>query len=441
MKKNIIHNAQSSNPLFFTMGFLLLCVFSSIVSASSITLDENEEYGDTRWGLLPYLFSTDSLATAYGVGGFISGVHQPQSNLTATVFSTNNDSWLVAAGLGNFRFNGMDRWFFDIFTLAAHYTDQRFYESPGRVDGIKAGSNNSSEDDFISGISNDKTLEFTLNYPLAIGRAKDNPLTVFKTQNGLLVSEPRGGIHWNPMSSGVTTVGGRIFYRYQDLDEIEEPVNLSASTNGIMLWLDYENTDFRVNPSFGSRQKITITRDFGWGDSSNSWTNLEFEASKYIDLGTSGWFRQQVLALNFWTSSTTSWSLDKQTGLVDHRPPPGYGSQLGGFDRMRAYPTSRFHDKSAVYYGAELRMIPQVNGLDKWSLLKHLEIDWWQVVAFVEAGRVAPKYSTDLFIKDLKWDVGLSFRVMAYRMPLRLDWAVSEEGQTIWAMFEQPFAR
>lgn len=61
-------------------------------------------------------------------------------------------------------------------------------------------------------------------------------------------------------------------------------------------------------------------------------------------------------------------------------------------------------------------------------LLKHLEIDWWQVVAFAEAGRVAPKYSAELFIKDLKWDVGLSFRVMAYRMPLRLDWAVSEEG-------------
>lgn len=65
----------------------------------------------------------------------------------------------------------------------------------------------------------------------------------------------------------------------------------------------------------------------------------------------------------------------------------------------------------------------------------------WKLVAFAEAGKVAPKYSTDLFIKDLKWGVGLSFRVMAYRMPLRLDWAVSEEGQTIWAMFEQPFAR
>ncbi|MBE9549124.1 MAG: hypothetical protein IMF09_06905 [Proteobacteria bacterium] len=434
---------NSKNPVIRILGactmLLLACINS--VSATSITLDEDEEYGDTRWGLIPYIFSTDSLGRAYGLGGFVSGIRQPQSNLTATAFTTDNDSWLLAASLGNFRFNGFDRWFFDIFALSAHYTDQRFYEGPGRNGGVPAGSNDSSEDDFITGISNDQHIEFTFNYPLAIGRARENPLTVYKTRNGLLISDPGGGTQWNPLSSGETKIGGRYFYRYRDLDEIEDEDLLSASTNGVMLWLDYDNTDFLPNASYGSRQKFTITRDFGWGDSSNAWTNLEFDASKYINLGTSKWFRQQVLALNFWTSSTPSWKLDKATGEVSHRPPPGFGSQLGGFDRMRAYPVSRFHDKSAVYYGAELRMIPQVNGLDKWPILKHLELDWWQVVAFAEAGRVAPKYNSDLFIKDLKWDVGLSFRVMAFRMPLRLDWAVSEEGHSVWAMYKQPFAR
>ncbi len=88
-----------------------------------------------------------------------------------------------------------------------------------------------------------------------------------------------------------------------------------------------------------------------------------------------------------------------------------------------------------------MRLIPQVNGLNQLPLLKHLEIDWWQLAGFIEAGRVAPGYNRELFTQDLKWDVGLSFRVMSFRQPLRLDWAVSEEGSSIWAMYSQPFAR
>jgi len=126
---------------------------------------------------------------------------------------------------------------------------------------------------------------------------------------------------------------------------------------------------------------------------------------------------------------------------VEHRPPPGFGAYLGGFDRLRAYPEARFNDKSAVYYSAELRVIPRINGLNELPLLKHFKIEWWQLVAFVEAGRVAPSYNSDLFTRELKTDVGLSFRVMAFRLPLRIDWAISEEGSSIWAMFSQPFAR
>jgi len=424
-----------------TLAFGMLSLCFGMVLADSISLDEKEEYGDTRWGALPYMFATETLGTAVGVGAFISGIHQPQSSLVGTAFVTNNDSWLVAGALRNFRFGEKDRAFFNLFAQGSHFTDQRFYDSYDRSTTDSAGSNDSSKEDFVSGISNDLHLEFTLRYPLPIGAAKDNPLTVYKTRKGLLLSEPQGGDEWNPLTSGKTVLGARYYYRYRDLQEIDEEDKLSASTNGLDIWLDYDNTDFLPNASRGSRQQIRVTRDFGWLDSSNSWTNLELDISKYFNLGTSSWFRQQVLALDFWTSYTPSWDLDKETGRVEHRPPPGFGSYLGGYDKLRAFPQGRFHDKSAVYYGAELRLIPQVNGLNKWPLLKYLEIDWWQVVGFVEAGRVAPEYTTDLFTKDLKWDVGLSFRVMAFRLPLRLDWAVSDEDYSIWAMYSQPFAR
>ena len=418
--------------------WLLTCSYP--IFATSITLDENEEYGETRSGLIPYAFSTEALGTAIGVGAFISGVRQAQSSLTMTGYTSNNDSWLFAGSLAKFRFSDYDRWYFNIFILGAHFTDQRFYASPAREFGNQAGSNDSSPDDFITGISNDANLEFGFNHPFAIGWGEKNPLTVFKTRKGLLVSEAQGGSHWNPMTSGLTTLGGRYFFRNRDLKEIPEDNLLASNTNGMMLWLDYNNTDFPSNPSYGSRQKFTISKDFGLANSSNSWSNLTLDVSKYYDLGTSRWFRQQVLALNLWTSSTPSW--DRDTGTdINHRAPPGYGAELGGFDRLRAYPSNRFRDKSAVYYGAEVRLIPEINGLNTLPLLKHLEIDWWQIVGFTEAGRVAAKYDSDLFVEDLKWDVGLSFRIMAFRMPLRLDWAISEEGPSVWAMYEQTFTR
>ena len=74
-------------------------------------------------------------------------------------------------------------------------------------------------------------------------------------------------------------------------------------------------------------------------------------------------------------------------------------------------------------------------------MLRYFEIDWWQIVPFIEAGRVAPDYDSDLFIKDLKWSAGIGLRMMAFRVPVRLDIATSEEGASVWAMFAQPFSR
>ena len=187
---------------------------------------------------------------------------------------------------------------------------------------------------------------------------------------------------------------------------------------------------------------MTITRDFGWLDRSDTWTNLELELTKYLNLGKTEWFRQRALALNFWTSNTRSWKTDPNNQqIVNHRPPPGVGSSLGGYDRLRAYPIARFHDKAAVYYSAELRMIPRPNPLRDLPVINYFNIDWMQLVGFIEAGRVGADYNSDLFFDDLKYDAGLSLRLMTFHAVVRLDWAASDEGNSIWAMYEQTFAR
>ncbi len=421
-------------------GFALLCA-TTLAQANSITLDEKEVFGEKRRGVIPYAFSTDSLGTGVGLGAFVSGVIQPQAGLGVTGFVTDNDSWLVAGIARNFRLASFPRAFFELYGQFSHFTDERFYDSPDRSRPDSPGSNDSDKDDYLSGVSNDRHLEFTMRYVLPIGAGrKDDPLTIYRTRRGMLISPPQGGHGWNPLTTGKTVLGARYFYRYRDLKEPGQKELRLAKTNGLELWLDYDNTDFLENPTYGNRQKVTLTRDFGWFDSSNSWTNIELDASWYFDLGTSDWFRQQVLALDFWTSHTPTWKVE-QDGRVSNRPPPSFGSRLGGYDRLRGYPLGRFHDKSAVYYGAELRMTPRVNGLDELPILKYLEIDWWQVVGFVEAGRVGPAYNSDLYFEDLKWDLGFSFRVMTFRLPVRLDWAFSDEGYAIWAMYGQPFSR
>ena len=429
-------------------SFLLIVTCASISTALAggaiVALDESESIDDKRSGWLPYLFATDSLGTAVGVGGFTAGTIQPQASLFGTAFVTSNESALLSGSLNNFRI-GDSRFFTDTFLLVDHFTDQRFYADldldPSQP---KAGSNDSDPDDFISGISDEVTFNFAVNYALPIGNAREDAISVYRLKNGLVTEGPQGGDVWNPLTSGKTTLATRFFYTYRDLSDFddEESEQLEARTNGLDFWLEYDNTDFPRNPTRGSRQQFMVSRDFGWFDSSNSWTNLEMDLSKYYDLGRSSWFKQQVLALNFWTSNTPTWETNPDNPQeVTNRPPPSYGSELGGFDRMRAYPSGRFRDKSAVYYAAELRLIPDYQPLHDLPIIKYFQIDWWQVVPFVEAGRVGPDYNSDLFFKDLKVDAGIGLRLMAFRAVVRLDWAVSEEGNSVWAMIEQPFSR
>ena len=106
---------------------------------------------------------------------------------------------------------------------------------------------------------------------------------------------------------------------------------------------------------------------------------------------------------------------------------------------MRGFPAARFHDKAAIYYAAELRLIPDWNPIGRDSFLGGLEIDWLQFVPFVEVGRVADTWNASELHSDMKWDVGASLRVMARKAIVRVDVAVGEEGGALWLDIGHPF--
>ena len=85
-------------------------------------------------------------------------------------------------------------------------------------------------------------------------------------------------------------------------------------------------------------------------------------------------------------------------------------------------------------------MIPRWNPLAEISLIqKYLELSWWQVVPFVEVGRVAPTWQMNRLHSNMQWDAGLGVRAMAKGLVIRVDTAASEEGVGIQMMISQPF--
>jgi hypothetical protein len=200
-----------------------------------------------------------------------------------------------------------------------------------------------------------------------------------------------------------------------------------------------DNRDYPGNPSRGNALSLKATRDWGFADSSASWTNFSAEYDHYFSLGEIKGFRQSVLAIDFWTSYSSSWEVQSD-GTIEHRPPAFSGATLGGLLRMRAYPSQRFSDKAAVYYGVELRMIPEWNFFDRIAWVqKHIGVEWLQLVGFGEVGRVAPAFNVRSLHEDMRWDVGIGLRVWAKGLVGRVDIGYSDEGAAVQMMIGHPF--
>lgn len=139
----------------------------------------------------------------------------------------------------------------------------------------------------------------------------------------------------NPFKSGKSYLELRPFYRMQQIDG--DDVDEDIKTNGLEFSVFWDNRDFYANPSKGFGLRGKVSRDFGWSNSSNSWTNVEGELDLYIPLQLSNRFRQTVLALDYWTSYSPTWD-EQFNGEINNRPPAYIGSTLGGIWRLRGYP-------------------------------------------------------------------------------------------------------
>jgi len=422
----------------------LLCAMAVLVSAGAspafgqgIRVGPDGQVVESTLSL-PYAFYNENFGFAAGYVYGVVGQPQKQVTLLATAIAGTKGSAMGFLAGRDLQMPYVDRLFMDPCVSVGFFKDaEAFIDGNPKFPNERAGSNDSDPDDFIQGDGWDNFFRLRFKYLLPIGHGRDRIIGAFHIKDGLLVSGAAGGDSLNPLESGRSYIELRPFYRSLQIDGDDFETDLK--TNGLDLSLFWDNRDFYANPSRGFGLRGRSSRDFGWFDSSNSWTNLDAELDLYLPFQLGAWLRQGVLALDCWTSYSPTWD-EKPDGSIANNPPAYTGSTLGGLWRMRGFPTQRFNDKAAVYYSAELRMIPEWNPFDRWPWIQqHVGIQWLQFVPFVEFGRVAPEWNAEELHSDMQWCAGLGVRVWAKGIVARIDAAYSTEGVGVQMMIAQPF--
>lgn len=299
----------------------------TITPPPSVSLDPGQEKAKPQALALPYAFKSESLEWAYGVAGGGTGYYQEQLGLFGAVMGSSNDSKGIYMVSWNYQLPYFSRLFMDANISWGNYNAQRIYGATGPVPGgQRAGSNDSDKGNFLQSEGEDNWFELTFRYVLPMGNAKDLPIGRQVLKHGLLIAGANGGDEWNPLTSGVSLVEVRPFVRQRTMDDLAGEGR--HETGALMLGLTYNNTDFPTNPSKGSYQRVALTRDFGLLEDSDPWTSIEAEVGKFFDLGAGRYTRQNVLALNAWTSHCMTWEQDPD-GTISNAPPHLSGGPPG----------------------------------------------------------------------------------------------------------------
>ncbi len=429
--------ARQMRQIAFALFFLFVLLTGVSSFGQGVRVGPDGEFSEQTLSL-PYAFYNESFGFAVGYVYGLVGRPQKQATLLATAMAGTKGSAMGFLVGRDLQMPRVERLFLDPVVSVGYFKDNESYinGNPDFPD-ERAGRNDSDKDNFVKGDGWDNFFRLKFKYLLPIGAGRDEIIATYKIKDGLLESGVNGRTPFNPFKSGKSYLELRPFYRSQQIDG--DDVDDDIKTNGLDFSVFWDNRDFYANPTRGFGLRGKLSRDFGWFDTSNSWTNAEGELDLYIPFRMGNWLRQGVIALDYWTSYSPTWD-EQPNGQIENRPPAYTGSTLGGLWRMRGYPSQRFNDKAAVYYAAELRLIPRWNPFERWHWIqKYVGIQWLQFAPFAEIGRVAPSWNIQTLHTDMKWCLGLGLRAWAKGIVARIDAAVSEEDLKVQMMISQPF--
>ncbi|WP_157378684.1 BamA/TamA family outer membrane protein [Aliagarivorans taiwanensis] len=409
---------------------LVLNIFSVLLGVSSLSLHAEEGDADqSRFAVAPFVMSSSSMGLAGGLAVSAQGYGQSQGQILGVGLLSDNNSHLTYLGVYNYRIPNTSRWYVESELLHGLYREDSVYVEGADGFDSPSGSHNSDKNNFVEGKHTQHDYRIGFRYVFPWGRGADDyqPAPV-EMQDGL-PGYGSGDVAPPPLVSMVISP----FYKSREVENAAEPYRDTRS-QGLKLGLDYDSRDFQPSPSRGQRFTLDVTRDFG-GSHRNGFTKVEGQYSHYLNLGPGFGSKQNVLAMTGYLSDIPTWDKDNPEANA-----PWYEqSSVGTWRRLRGYSGTRFHDRSAVFYGAELRMIPNWQPQGGIPLIKLYNIPWWQFAVFGEVGRVHDELDLAELHSDMNWSAGFGMRVFIEQVVARIDMAYSDEGSELWVVVTQAF--
>ena len=424
---------------WFILFLIILCL--SIDTAFSIERRKKIDDDEISYFFYPLAYTVPGIGSGEGAGGTVVNLFGDGStiNLIKIQGDMEVDSIIVTH----------IPLFTEHFTLSLAYADAQH----GGFAFYDRGPDSSEEPDF--------TLEFDHSY----AGGADLTLRFFDRQlefySGIAYAFPTIDLERSDFGGALTNLEDRSpeeqekgiatfiknFFMYTAL------VNMIVQRNGI--YIDY--TDDRTDPRIGVRFQYE-----NWGFEGEGLTNFhvdDYSLTAYIpnsDLSS-------VLVANvFFSESKVTKPMEFNSddadeffelciedsdnkgegisieavcrgiarGITDYVETEANNSNstsLGGPNRLRSYPVSRFHDKYSFFAGLEYRYYFLEHSTPFNFILEKGVFEAAQLALFYEIGQVAP--DVDSLFKDFKYSAGVGFRLVFSSVVLRADIATGEEGQ------------
>lgn len=105
-------------------------------------------------------------------------------------------------------------------------------------------------------------------------------------------------------------------------------------------------------------------------------------------------------------------------------------TSLGGPNRLRSFPISRFYDKYSFFAGLEYRMYFVEHTTPFNFILEKGVFEALQLALFYEIGQVSPTNDSALY-SDFKYSTGVGLRMVFSSVVLRADYATGKEGNEV----------
>lgn len=411
--------------------------FNNIINDSKHSVTDST---DTTYKILPLGFYNNSLG--WVIGGFagIQGFAQKTTLAKVGGIASSNGSYYSYLQIEELQNPLLLRMYFrpDIYIGKLGEVEE-YIGSPNK-NGVRPGSNESKKSDYMVLKGKDNWMEFNFKFLLPFGDGKEVVTSNPVFEKGILISGETGGKSWNPFLSGRSFLESKLIYRSMTLEN--DRLHTQMNTAAIEFALSHENMDYYYNPTIGSYKRVSYTKQWDWFGSKTVADVYKIDLRWYLSLYDKNSDElPRVLAVNFYTADTPSWNdYDVVNGQkVYHRPEMFAGANLGGVKHLRAYKDFRFYDRSLIYYSAEIRQNLPWNFFDYWSVTRKIGAEFFQLVAFIDLGRVAPEWSITTLHKDMKYSVGAGLRFFMKGMIVRLDVANGQEGTLTQMFIDHPF--